>query len=164
MLRKLFSVPNNIIINFSLYIPQSITKVWNLNFQWLILCYPLRSRESIISNTHMLWSHNNSYLGLKFQINALFMWRLIMKQTLVFVSHRTSSCCTRKERIPAACFPKHQGKQWQPGSSTSSNFPKVSVIATVDWSTWIHPRACPIFWSKTIIPTSITTHSFQSIH
>lgn len=67
-----------------------------------------------------------------------------MQQTLVFVSHRTSSCCTRNERWPANWLPKHHGKQWQPGSSTSSNFPNCSLIATLDWSTWIQQKACPI--------------------
>lgn len=67
-----------------------------------------------------------------------------MQQTLVFVSHRTSSCCTRNERWPAIWLPRNHGKQWQPGSSTSSNFPNCSLIATLDWSTWIQQKACPI--------------------
>ena len=44
-------------------------------------------------------------------------------QQTFFVSHQTSSCCTCNKRWPANCCPKTQGKQWHPGSSTSSNFP-----------------------------------------
>ena len=64
-------------------------------------------------------------------------------ETFVLVSQRTSSCWTRNERWPATWLPKHHGIQWQPGWRTSSNFPKVSLIATVDWSTWTHPKTWP---------------------
>ena len=64
--------------------------------------------------------------------------------TFVIVSHRTSNCCTRKVRCPAICLPQIQGTQWQPGSSTSSNFPKLSLIARVDWSTLTQQKICPI--------------------
>lgn len=78
--------------------------------------------------------------------NIRLWWhKRVRQETLVFVSQRTSSCWTRSERWPATWLPKHHGKQWQPGSRTSSNFPKVSLIATFDWSTWIQPKAWPIF-------------------
>ena len=70
------------------------------------------------------------------------------KQTLVLVSQRTSSCLTRKERAPATRLPKHHGTQWQPGSRTSSYFPKTSLMAKLDWSTCTQPNTCPIFSIK----------------
>ena len=47
----------------------------------------------------------------------------ICNKPFVFVLHQTSSCCTSNKRWPAKCYLKTQGKQWHPGSSTSSNFP-----------------------------------------
>ncbi len=68
-------------------------------------------------------------------------------QTFVLVSHRTSNCCKRRERWPESLLPRNQGKQWHPGSSTLSNLPNFSLIATVDWSTCTQQRRLPIFCS-----------------
>lgn len=67
--------------------------------------------------------------------------------TFVLVSHFTSNCCNLRVRCPASWLPMHHGKQWHPGSSTSSNFPNLSLIATVDWSTCTQHNRLPIFSS-----------------
>lgn len=42
-------------------------------------------------------------------------------------------------------WPTHHGTKWHPGSRILSNFPKDSLIATVDCNTITHPSTCPIF-------------------
>lgn len=97
-----------------------------------------------------LWSENSTkiLIGEQHQNN----WEIACewkKQTLVLVSQRTSSCLTRKERAPATRLPKHHGTQWQPGSRTSSYFPKTSLMATLECFTWKQPYTCPIFTTAT---------------
>ena len=64
----------------------------------------------------------------------------ICNKPFVFVLHQTSSCCTGNKRWPAKCCLKTQGKQWQPGSSTSSNFPGAVLYCQFN-----------IIWKKKII-------------
>ena len=59
------------------------------------------------------------------KLRPKYIYIYICNKPFVFVSHQTSSCCTRNERWPANYCPKNQGKQWHPSSSTSSNFPRV---------------------------------------
>ncbi len=71
-------------------------------------------------------------------------------QTLVLVSHLTSSCWTRRDKTPATVTQQHHGTQWQPGPFTLSNFPHLSLMAMVDWSTWYKPQICPICFSLSL--------------
>ena len=59
----------------------------------------------------------------KLRQKYIYIYIYICNKPFVFVLHQTSSCCTGNKRWPAKCCFKTQGKQWQPGSSTSSNFP-----------------------------------------
>lgn len=83
--------------------------------------------------------------GTPLKCNEDVQWHRI-KSTLVFVSQRTSSCCTRRERCPATWLPRTHGMQWHPGSRTSLNLPNFSLMATFDWSTCTQQRAWPIFF------------------
>lgn len=74
----------------------------------------------------------------------------VERETFVLVSQRTSNCCSRRVRCPASWYPRNQGRQWHPGSSTSLNFPNCSLIATVDWSTWTQQKRLPIFCRESI--------------
>jgi hypothetical protein len=80
--------------------------------------------------------------------------------TLVLVSQRTSSCCTRRDSFPAMLTPQHHGTQWQPGPTISTNFPHFSFTATVDWSTCTNPRHCPIL-TESQTPCISVAHQCQ---
>lgn len=67
-------------------------------------------------------------------------------QTLVLVSQRTSNCSNLSDRWPASWLPRNQGRQWHPGSRTSSNLPNFSLMATVDWSTCTQQKRLPIWF------------------
>ena len=77
-------------------------------------------------NYMIFFSHYYKHFPAKFlrrkRNEKLRQYIYIYMQQTFFVSHQTSSCCTRNKRWPANCCPKTQGKQWHPGSSTSSNF------------------------------------------
>lgn len=111
------------------FYPNNTRQVW--------IAMEIKFSDMMKTNVHVLiclqWQIGN--------VNYQVKWRI----TLVLVSQRTSSCCTRNDSEPANWYPRHQGKQWHPGSSTSSNLPKCSFTATVDWSTWTQPNAWPIF-------------------
>lgn len=73
-------------------------------------------------------------------------------ETFVLVSQRTSSCCKRRERWPAIWCPRNQGRQWHPGSRTSTNLPNFSFTATLDWSTCTQQKRLPMF-SSLFVPS-----------
>mmetsp|Transcript_11438 Transcript_11438/g.22918 ORF Transcript_11438/g.22918 Transcript_11438/m.22918 type:complete len:94 (+) Transcript_11438:2096-2377(+) len=65
-------------------------------------------------------------------------WTLttVVRKTLsfVFVSTRTSSCCTLNETLPACCSQGHQ-MRLKPGDKKRSNLPSLSTTTTSDVET-----------------------------
>jgi len=75
--------------------------------------------------------------------------------TFVFVSQRTSSCLSLRVSWPVTRFPMIHGIKWHPGLRTSSNFPNLSLMPTVDWFTCTKQKNLPIAASSFPILMSV---------
>ena len=92
-----------------------------------------------------------------------FASRLPLTLSFVLVSHRTSSCCTRRESCPATDSPKHGIRQLQPGYAMRLNFPKLCVGVIEGANTQVGADGCKLMgmpvWNRDRAHVAVLAHA-----